>query len=184
MKRKKAPSSPPEQATPTVRERTMAHMKKLLHGTTRLRTGIALACGIMTQACIPIADPAPPPPPPPGVCANSSPVQLRQIISADAHWVKSGKKWTINVSVHSHWSVSGTYLRDLAKDNVRVSKASIDDLTAWYDELNIDLTPVAGATEVELDFSAQCEQIRVPVRLKLDIRKKHKKNAEVLVEIS
>jgi len=79
--------------------------------------------------------------------------------------------------------MSGTDFQGLAKDDVKVSQASINTITPMFSTVDIELAPTAGATQVNLEFIARCEQIRVPVRLKLDVRKKHKKNADVPVEL-
>jgi hypothetical protein len=158
-------------------------MKYLLRNSTKLGAGIALAFGVATQGCKHAHIVDPPPPPPPGACENPDVPLLRRAIEVKAHWVKSGAKWTVALNVEYEWRAAMMSFAGLKQDEIQVSGASVKTMNLRPYQLDFALTPIRGMPQVELDFVVQCEAKSMPLRLKLDLSRPHKKNANIPVEL-
>jgi hypothetical protein len=158
-------------------------MKNLLRNSTKLGAGIALVCGVATQGCKRVHIVDPPPPPPEGACENPDVSLLRRAIEAKAHWVKSGGKWTIALNVEYEWRAAMMSFAGLKEDKIQVSGASIKTMDLRPYQLEFALTPIRGKPQVDLEFAARCEAKWMPLRLKLDLSRPHKRNADIPVEL-
>jgi len=167
----------------TVRERTLAHMAKLLRNASKLGVGIALACGVTSQACKKPIAVDPPPPPPPGTCENPDLLLRNRCIEANAQWEKSGGKWTIDLNIGFAWGVVGGSFEGRRQEDIHVSGASVLKVSSGWQKLGIVLTPVRGKTQIELECPMQFDKKQIPLRLKLDLSKPHKKDAWIPVEL-
>lgn len=187
MKKNQARSEVPKLSgeTPTVRERTLTHMKKLLREAATLGAGIALVCGVASQGCRHfIVDPPPPPPPAsPGMCENPDTLEARYYILNHANWVKSGRKWTIDISLWLPAGVDGISFEGLRREEIHVSGASVKKVDLGPKEVSLVLTPIPGKDQVEMDLAMQCDRKQIPARFKLDISGPRKKKASLHAEL-
>ena len=180
MKKNKAPSLPPDRTAPSVRERTLSHMEKILRNAQKLGAGIAFACGVMTQGCV--VDPAvPPPPPPPGFCEGPDALRTHYYIYPYAHWAKPGRKWKIEVSLYSYGGDIVNF-QGLRREDLHLTGASLQKIDLLPQQVNFVLTPAQDSDHAELDLPIRCEKNRVPLHFKLDISKPHKKKDWIPVE--
>jgi hypothetical protein len=185
MKKNTAPSPllAPEYATPTVRERTLAHMKNLLRNSAKMGAGIAFVYGVATQGCKKPFIVDPPPPPPEGSCKNPDFSLVQRALDGKANWVKANRKWAIALNLGFKWGVADLSFMAFKKDEIQASGASIEPMYVPTSGLELVLLPIRGRTEIELNFPVRCEDKLVPLQLKLDLSKPHKKNGDVPVEL-
>ena len=94
--------SPPETEAGSVRERTLTHMESLLRRATTVGAGIVLAIGAKANTPRPPQVVDPPPPPPPTCCEDPEELLLRGCLNQQNHWVKSGMRWTLQLSLAVH----------------------------------------------------------------------------------
>jgi hypothetical protein len=183
MKKNKIPSSPPEHATPTVRERTLVHMKTLLRNSTKLGAGIALVCGVATQGCNTRHVVDPPPPPPPGVCENPNTLRLDYCVDHDARWEKSGRKWTIDLILRVGWGISNMDFEEITSTDIFASGASVKSIKMEHQKVEIILAPNMKVREAELKLAVRCNQQQLPFRVKLDLSKPRKKKGYIPAKV-
>ena len=176
-------SATPASETPTVRERTLAHMKSLLRNSTKLGAGIALVCGVATQGCHMRHVVDPPPPPPPGVCENPNTLDLTDCVMPWAQWEKSGRKWTIDLKVRVRWGINNLDFEGLASADVHASGASVKSLKMGHQNLDIVLTPIRKMDQAEIKMVVECNQQHLPFRVKLDLSKPRKKKGDIPVQL-
>jgi hypothetical protein len=184
MKKDKAPNDLPAPAilTPTVRERTLTHVRNLMRNTTTVGAGIALACGVTAPGCkYHVVDP--PPPPPPGACVNPNTLVLDYCVQPEARWQKAGRKWTIDLNLRVQWGIDNMSFEGLTKDEIRVSGASVKNMNIGHQNFEAVLTPIKGKTLAELDLAVRCNNTQIPYRLKLALSKPRKKKGIVLTEL-
>ncbi len=172
----------PECATRTVRERTLEHMEVLFRRATSFGAGMALACGVATQGCIRhTVDP--PPPPPPGFCENPDLLIQHGCVQTNAHWERSGRKWTIALNIGLAWGVVGASFEGIAREQIKVSGATVENVAPSSQRLGLVLMPVRGRKQVELECSMQADGKPTPLRLNLDLGKRRRKNGPVPVQL-
>jgi hypothetical protein len=182
MKKNKVSNPSPEHDAPTVRERTMAHMKNLLRSSTTLGAGIALVCGVAGQGCKHLVL-DPPPPPPPGACVNPDTLRLDYCVRYSARWEKSGLKWTIDLNARVEWGIDNMDFEGLTSADVHASGASVKSIKMEHQKLEIVLTPAKKATVAELSLFVRFNQKQLPFRVKLDLSKPRKRKGYILAEL-
>ena len=156
----------------TVRERTVAHMEDLLRKATTVGAGIVLACGAKAQSTGPaqIMDPLPPPV---GCCENPDQMLLRGCLSDQATWVKSGTRWTIQLSLAVSPGPTRVSLEGLKREAIKVTGVSIKDLKVEPRTLGLVLAPAAStnAKQAGVQFPVLCNDKKVTLKLVLDLSK-------------
>lgn len=154
----------------TVRERTLAHMEDLMRKATTVGAGIVLACGAKAQAIGPaqVVDPLPPPV---GCCENPEQMMLRGCLNEQAHWVKSGTHWTIQLSLGVNPGPTRVSFEGLKREAIKATGVTVKDLKAEEPKLSLVLAPVAGAKQASLQFPVLCNGRKVTLKLALDLGK-------------
>jgi hypothetical protein len=167
-KRHGPPSS--ETGKGTVRERTVAHMEELMHKATTVGAGIFLACGAKAQALGPtqVVDPLPPPV---GCCENPEELLLRGCLDQQAHWVKSGMQWTIQLRLAANPGPTRVSFEGLKRDAIKVIGVSIKDMKVEPRKVGFVLAAGASNRQANVQFPVLCNDKKVTIKLALDLSK-------------
>jgi hypothetical protein len=170
MKKNKVPRTSREHTTPTVRQRTLSHMEDLMRKATTVGAGIVLACGAKAQSTGPvqIMDPLPPPV---GCCENPEQMLLRGCLSDQATWVKSGTRWTIQLSLAVNPGPTRVSFEGLKREAIKVTGVSLKDIKAEPLKLGLVLAPAAGTNvkHATVQFPVVCNDKKVALKLVLDL---------------
>jgi len=182
MKKNKVLSSPPEHVTPTVRERTMAHMEDLMRKATTVGAGIVLACGAKAQGAGPaqVVDPLPPPV---GCCENPVELLLRGCLDQQALWVKSGMRWTIQLSLSANAGPNRVSFEGLKREAIKVVGVSIKDMKVEPRKVGFVLAAGASNRQANLQFPVLCSDKKVMLKLVLDLSKTPMEKGSVPVRL-
>ena len=183
MKKNRARSkqSPPE--TPgTVRERTLAHMEKLMRTATTVGAGIVLACGAKAQTTKTpqVCDPLPPPM---GSCENPADFLLSGCLDAQTRWVKSGTRWTLHLSLAATSGPVHISFEGLKRDDVKVVGAALRDVSVTPRKAAFVLVAGAGDRKLNMQVPVLCNDKKMTLRLILDISKPPTENGSVPVRL-
>ena len=179
---KNVPSSPEAEAG-TVRERTLSHMESLLRTAATVGTGIALACGAKAQSTGPqqVVDPLPPPV---GCTVDPEQFLLRGCLEQQAHWVKSGMRWTIQLDITANPGRTEVSFEGLKSPDIKPVGVSIKDVKVDPRKLSLVLTVGATSRNANLQFPVLCNDKKIPVKLLLDLSKAPVEKGEVLVRLT
>jgi len=185
MKRNKASSRPPssEKGKGTVRERTLAHMEDVMRAATTVGAGIVLACGAKAQSAgrpqivdyVPI---------PVGCCENPDLLLIRGCLNQQAHWVKSGARWTLQLNLSAHAGPTRVSFEGLKRADVKVTGVSIEDLKVDPRKVEFVLAAGASSRQATMQFPVLCNDHKIALRLVLDISKAPAENGTVPVRLT
>jgi hypothetical protein len=185
MKRNTKRSGPPSPETGkyTVRERTLAHMEELMHKATTVGAGIILACGAKAQALGPtqVVDPLPTPV---GCCENPEELILRGCLDQQARWVKSGMRWTVQLSLSANAGPTRVSFEGLKRDAIKVIGLSIKDVKVEPRKVGFVLAAGASNRQATLQFPVLCNGKKIALKLVLDLSKTPMEDGSVPVRLA
>jgi hypothetical protein len=182
-KRTQSAASSSETGSGSVRKRTLAHLKNLMQKATTVGAGIALACGAKAQSPGPpqIVDPLPPPV---GCCEDPDQLLLRGCMEQQAHWVKSGMRWTIQLSLAASAGPTRLSFEGLKHEAIKIIGVSIKDMKVEPRKLTFVLAAGAGNRQPSMQFPVLCNDKKVTLKLILDLSKMPMENGSVPVRLA
>jgi hypothetical protein len=184
MKKTRARSgrSSPEPGAGTVRERTLAHMESLMRTATTVGAGIVLACGARAQTsqAPQVCDPLPAPV---GCCENPDQLLLRVCLNQQTRWVKSGMRWTLQLSLSAHPGPTRLSFEGLKREVIKVYGVSIKDMKIEPQRLGFVLAAGASSRQATVQFPVLCNDKKVTLKLNLDLSKAPVENGSVPVKL-
>jgi hypothetical protein len=173
---------PAETGKGTVRERTLAHMEKLMRTATTVGAGIVLACGVKAQTpgTPQIVDPLPAPV---GYCENPDQLLVRGCLDQHAHWVKSGTPWTIQLNLTANVGPTQVSFEGLKREAIKVLGVTLKELKVEPRKLTLVLAPGASNRQASLQFPVLCNDRTITLKLHLDLSKPPVENGAVPVKM-
>ena len=172
MEKDKVPSrqSDPAGETPTVRDRTLAHLDSLMRLTT-VGAGIALACAqVPSQPRRPqVCDPAPFPSA--RYCENPDELLARGSMSSSAAWETTAGRWFVRLVLNA--SARDISFAGLSSERVKVTGARLQPFapgppnTLWH--VDFVLWPAVNEEEVTVEFPVRCSMKAIPLKFRMDI---------------
>lgn len=183
MNKTRSSLSSPETGIGTVRERTLTHMESLLRRATTVGAGIVLACGAKAQSPRPPQVVDPPPPPPPACCEDPEHLLLRGCLNQQNHWVKSGMRWTLQLSLSAHSGPTHVTFLGLKREDVKIAGVSIKRMNVEFWGVDFVLTAGASSRQATLQFPVLCNDKKVTLKLILDLSKAPVENGSVPVKL-
>ena len=152
------------------RERTLAHLEKLMRTATAAGASLALVCNAQTKGQRPpvVCDPLPAPV---GCCENPEQFLVRGCLDHQTQWHKVGEAWVLRLSLRAaHRPVKGAISFDaLKKGAVRVHGALLREFVKEPQKVTLALVPVRNAKQVEVELSVWCDNKAIPLKLTLDL---------------
>ena len=173
---------PAETGKGTVRERTLAHMEKLMRTATTVGAGIVLACGVKAQTpgTPQIVDPLPAPV---GYCENPDQLLVRGCLDQHAHWVKSGTPWTIQLNLTANVGPTQVSFEGLKREVIKVSGVTIKDMKVEPGGVAFVLAAGANSRQANMQFPVSCNDKKITLKLVLDLSKAPVENGSVPVKL-
>jgi hypothetical protein len=157
-------------------------MENLMRTATTVGAGIVLACGVKAQTpgSPQIVDPLPPPV---GCCENPDELLVRGCVDQQAHWVKTGMRWSIELGLSASAGPTRVSFEGLKREAIKVSGMTIKTMKVEPRKLSFELVAGASHQQASLQFPVLCNDKKITLKLVLDLSKAPMEKGTVPVKL-